>query len=77
MVNKCCVADCKSNYVSDSEKGYVTYFKFPTDKTLQKKWLRKIPREELNVSIYTVVCIKHFQECVLLDTTFYLEKMVT
>ena len=63
MVNKCCVANCKSNYVGNSEKGYVTCFKFPTDKTLQEKWLRKIPREELNVSKYTVVCIKHFQEC--------------
>ena len=28
----------------------------------QEKWLRKIPREGLNVSKYTVVCFKHFQE---------------
>ena len=31
-------------------------------KLLQEKWLRKIPREGF-VSKYTVVCIKHFQEC--------------
>ena len=30
------------------------------DKTLQKKWLKKILREGPNVSKYTVVCIKHF-----------------
>ena len=63
MVNKCCVPNCKSNYDSNSEKGYVTCFKFSTDKTLQEKWLRKIPREGLSVSKYKVVCIKHFQEC--------------
>ena len=57
MVNKCCVPNCKSNYDSNSEKGYVTCF---TDKTLQEKWLRKIPREGLSMSKYTVVCIKHF-----------------
>ena len=62
MVNKC-VTNCKSNYDSNSEKGYVTCFKFSTDKTLLEKWLRKIRREGLSVSKYTVVCIKHFQEC--------------
>ena len=41
MVNKCCVSNCKLNYDSNSEKGYVTYFKFPTDKTLTGKMVEK------------------------------------
>ena len=41
MVNKCFVFNCKLNYDSDFNKGHVTCFKFPTDKTLPEKWLRR------------------------------------
>ena len=41
MVIKCCVSNCKSNYDSNSEKGYVTCFKFPTDETLTGKMVKK------------------------------------
>ena len=41
MVNKCCVSNCKLNYNTNSEKGYVTCFKFLTDKTLTGKIIKK------------------------------------
>ena len=63
MVSKCCVSNCKSNYDSNLEKGYVTCFKFPTDKTLAGKMVKKNIKRRTYVSKYTVVCIKHFQEC--------------
>ena len=44
MVNKCCVRNCKSNYGSNFEKAYVTCFKFPTDKTLRGKMVKKNTR---------------------------------
>ena len=62
MVNKCCVPGCSSNYDSKAKEGHVTCFKFPNDKSLKEAWLRKIPRKDLTVTKYTVVCAKHFRE---------------
>ena len=62
MVNKCCVPGCFSNYDSKAKEGHVTCFKFPNDKSLKEAWLRKIPRKDLTVTKYTVVCAKHFRE---------------
>lgn len=65
MVNKCCVPGCDSNYKrqSDSQnKKYVHTFLFPSDPELCSKWIKSIPRQNLTVSKYTVVCEKHFEE---------------
>ena len=62
MVKKCCVLHCKSNNARSTEKGHVTCFKFPTERSLREAWLRKIPRKGLIVTEYTVVCIKHFHD---------------
>ena len=62
MVNKCCVPGCSSNYDSKAKEGHVTCFKFLNDKSLKEAWLRKIPRKDLTVTKYTVVCAKHFRE---------------
>ena len=59
MVNKCCVPGCRSNYEIKKGERSVTCFTFPIEEQLKEKWLRKIPRHNLKVSKYTVVCIKH------------------
>lgn len=62
MPQKCCVPNCRGNY--DKTKEYaedkVSVFRFPSDPELRTKWLRKIPREGLEVNDRTVVCEKHF-----------------
>ena len=43
----------------------ISYFKFPNDKTLKKKWLHAIRREEgkyFKISNATTVCSRHFRE---------------
>ena len=62
MVNKCCVPNCTSNYDSKKEAGLVTCFTFPSKEELKKKWIQKIPCENLIISKHTVVCVKHFKE---------------
>ena len=62
MVNECCVPNCTSNYDSKKEAGLVTCFAFPSKEELKKKWIRKIPCENLIISKHTVVCVKHFKE---------------
>ena len=58
MVNKCCVPNCTSNYDSKKEAGLVTCF--PSKEELKKKWIRKIPRENLIISKHTVCLCKTF-----------------
>ena len=76
LVNKCCVPNYKSNYDSNSEKGYVTRFKFPTDKTLQEKWLRKIQKKNLGCQNIQLLVSNIFKNVTLLNITFYLKKML-
>ena len=37
-------------------------FRFPTDQDLLQKWIRAIPRENLNITKSTRICAKHFSE---------------
>lgn len=62
MLAKCCVPECKSNYKSSKDEGYVSVFRFPTDEELRKHWIRSIPRSDWKPTDKSVVCIKHFEE---------------
>jgi hypothetical protein len=63
MPEKCCVPECRSNYLSE-KKDYVSMFKFPSLKRaeLRDKWLRNIPRKDFTPSSLSAVCIKHFRQ---------------
>jgi hypothetical protein len=63
MPNQCCVPQCKSGYASErSERGTISFHRFPTDKDLYKAWLRKIPRKDFTPSANSRVCSRHFHE---------------
>ena len=55
---------CTQLYFYDSKKeaGLVTCFTFPSKEELKKKWIQKIPCENLIISKHTVICVKHFKE---------------
>src|SRR6218665_1910948 len=62
MPDKCCVPNCRGNYRATKEHTMekVSVFGFPTDPERCAKWVRMIPREDLEVNDRTVVCEKHF-----------------
>jgi len=60
MPYKCCAPGCKSNYAGSLD--YVTVYKFPNDASRLDLWMRKIPRENLDVTKSTRICIQHFEE---------------
>ena len=65
MPTHCCVPECtKKGYRAD-DGTKMSYFKFPTEKHLKKKWLHAIRREEgkfFTVTENTRVCSRHFRE---------------
>ncbi len=66
MGRKCSVTGCASNYDSTVEAtGHFHTFGFPSDATLSKLWLDKIPRADLqdeNITENTCVCQLHFAD---------------
>ena len=62
MGYKCCVPGCTSNYNSAGKEGKCSTFGFPQDPVLRQKWLHHIPRDFVNITKNTRVCIKHFEE---------------
>ena len=64
MPMHCCVPECtKKGYREDGSK--VSYFLFPTEKTLRKKWIHAIRRDEgkyFEIKTSTKVCSRHFRE---------------
>ena len=62
MPDKCCVPNCRGNYVKTKTyaEEKVSVFGFPLDPERRAKWVRMIPREGLEVNDRTVVCEKHF-----------------
>jgi hypothetical protein len=75
MPLKCCVPGCNSNY--DGTEESVTVYRFP-DATREPErlllWKRKIPRENLEVTQNSRVCIKHFAERFLIRTFDFIGK---
>ena len=63
MVNKCCAPGCRSGYVTQNgdEQIKLSFFKFPTDQELRKKWIHKVPRRGWVPTSNTVLCEKHFR----------------
>ena len=67
MPRHCHVTGCRSNYTAtnDLQCEIVSIFKFLSDLTLQAQWMKKIPRENLEVNERTVVYEKHFAFSIL------------
>ena len=63
MVNKWCAPGCRSGYVTQNgdEQIKLSFFKFPTDQELRKKWIHKVPRRGWMPASNTVLCEKHFR----------------
>ncbi|CAN7995181.1 unnamed protein product [Ixodes pacificus] len=61
----CCVPLCKQRGVKDNNGNKVSFFAFPKEPTLRKKWVIAIKRDEgklFSITKYTKVCSLHFQE---------------
>ena len=58
MPRKCCVPCCNSGYASSTTK--VSTYRFPSDEYEKDKWIKAIPRKNLVVNKYTVVCRFHW-----------------
>ena len=59
----CCVPNCKTGYRSNKEsesEAKIPLFRFPSDPVLCQKWIRTIPRENLNVNNSCRICAEHF-----------------
>ena len=56
MVNVCCAPGCTNKSSRDTS---VSYHRFPANKKLQRKWLRSLRRETLEVNKSTRVCNAH------------------
>lgn len=63
MPTHCCVPGCtKKGYLEEGQK--ISYFIFPTDKSLRKQWTHAIRRDEgkqFQISGSTKVCSRHFK----------------
>ncbi|CAN7951069.1 unnamed protein product [Ixodes pacificus] len=65
MPTHCCVPQCSQRGPKDEEQNKVSYFGFPKDKELFKKWIVAIRRDEgkhFKVTKSTKVCSKHFKD---------------
>lgn len=58
MVYKCCVVNCRSNYVGEEK---TTVFSFPKDEDLRKRWVKFVNRKDWNPTTSSFICIKHFE----------------
>jgi THAP domain len=55
--------ECHSNYdawLRDNDS--VSVYKIPSDSVRREKWLKIIPRKNWNITVSSVVCIRHFKE---------------
>ena len=55
----CCVPGCFNN--SKKHKGQFSFYKFPADKKLRKKWLINISRKDFSPKLGHRVCSSHFE----------------
>ena len=65
MPTHCCVPNCTKKGYREDDGSKVSYFVFPTEKTLRKKWIHAIRREEgknFTIKPSTKVCSRHFRE---------------
>ena len=65
MPTHCGIPYCTKKGYRKDDGNKVFHFVFPTEKTLQKKWIHAIRREEgkyFTIKTSTKVCSKHFRE---------------
>ena len=65
MPTHCCVPECTKKGYRKEDGTKVSYFKFPTENQMKKKWLHAIRRDEgkhFKVTEYTKICSRHFRE---------------
>ena len=65
MPTHCCVPECTKKGYREEDGTKVSFFKFPIENAMKKKWLHAIRREEgkyFKVTKSTRVCSRHFRE---------------
>ncbi|KAM7304092.1 uncharacterized protein ISCGN_013992 [Ixodes scapularis] len=65
MPQYCCAPLCKQKGVTDDLGDKVSFFSFPSDPVVRKKWVIAIKRDEgklFQITKYTRLCSKHFQQ---------------
>ena len=65
MSTHCCVPNCTKKGYREDDGSKVSYFVFPAEKTLRKKWIHAIRREEgkhFTITQSTKVCSRHFRD---------------
>ena len=60
MVNKCCVFNCRSNYIGQEQRNAV--FTFPADVDMRNRWIKFVNRKDWQPSSSSVICVKHFED---------------
>ena len=58
MVKSCCVYGCTSR--SDDKGRELSFYRLPSNKSLQSKWLHVMRTKTVRVNSNTKVCSKHF-----------------
>ena len=64
MPTHCCVPGCTKKGYRDDNGSKISFFIFPTDKTLRKQWIHAIRRDEgkyFQIQSTTKVCSRHFK----------------
>ena len=64
MPTHCCVPECTKKGYRDESDEKVSYFKFPSEEKLRKKWIHAIRRDEGECFVIketTKVCSRHFR----------------
>ena len=54
--------DAHQTIIQLAKEGRCSTLGFPQDPVLRQKWLHHIPRDFVNITKNTRVCIKHFEE---------------
>jgi len=68
MGYKCCVAGCKSGYLTSNVEVSISFFDFPFDPALRKKWIDQCHRKDFQPTKYSRVCSLHFDPEDLVQT---------
>ena len=64
MPTHCCVPGCTKEGYREEHGSKVSYFQFPREKIVKKKWIQVIRRDEgkdFKISDSTKVCSRHFR----------------
>ena len=65
MPTHCCVPECTKKGYREEGGTKVSFFKFPTENPMKKKWLHAIRRDQgkyFTVTENTKICSRHFRE---------------